>query len=171
MTYEEAIESLLNTCQDLKEAIEQLQEENKFLVETIEKNNLGQIKSERRFLLAQNEQYKRDSDIITEKANQIKSEYESKMIDADKRLIDAKRKQEDINSYINAMSEEKIKGIRSEYEKRKTRNDEIIKKYKAENDKKIQEEEIFFKKKEKKYFLITILSIIFGISGILVNFI
>ena len=68
MTYEEAIESLLNTCQDLKEAIEQLQEENKFLVETIEKNNLGQIKSERRFLLAQNEQYKKDSDIITEKS-------------------------------------------------------------------------------------------------------
>lgn len=55
MTYDEAIESLLNTCQDLKEAIEQLQEENTFLVETIEKNNLGQIKSERRSLLAQNE--------------------------------------------------------------------------------------------------------------------
>ena len=37
------------------EAIEQLQEENAFLSDTIKKNNLGQIKSERRSLLSENE--------------------------------------------------------------------------------------------------------------------
>ena len=141
MTYEEAIESLLNTCQDLKEAIEQLQEENTFLVETIEKNNLGQIKSERRSLLAQNEQYKRDSDIIVKKANDIKLKYESKMADVNKRLIDVKRKQSDIDSYIEAMSEEKIKNIRSEYKE--------------------------LKKKNNKYLFIITLSIIFSITGML----
>lgn len=141
MTYEEAIESLLNTCQDFKEAIEQLQEENTFLVETIEKNNLGQIKSERRSLLAQNEQYKRDSDIIVKKANDIKLKYESKIADVNKRLIDVKRKQSDIDSYIEVMSEEKIKNIRSEYKK--------------------------LKKKNNKYLFIITLSIIFSIAGML----
>ena len=44
MTHDEAIESLLNTCNDLKEAVEKLQEENAFLADTIEKHNLGQNK-------------------------------------------------------------------------------------------------------------------------------
>lgn len=63
------------------------------------------------------------------------------MADVNKRLIDVKRKQSDIDSYIEAMSEEKIKNIRSEYKE--------------------------LKKKNNKYLFIITLSIIFSITGML----
>lgn len=159
MTHDEAIESLLETCENLKEAIEQLQEENAFLTDTIEKNNLGKIKSERRTLLDENEQCKRDADIAIKKANQIKSEYESKLSEANDRLSDARKKQSDIDSYINTEAEKKIENIKYEYEEYKKSNDKALKKHIAENDKQLQETKVFYKEKNRKW-------IIFGIIGI-----
>lgn len=45
MTHDEAITSLLETCENLKEAIEQLLKKNAFLADTIEKNNLEKIET------------------------------------------------------------------------------------------------------------------------------
>ncbi|MGN0340466.1 MAG: hypothetical protein ACI4D0_08190 [Lachnospira sp.] len=171
MTYDEAIASLLETCENLKEAIEQLQEENAFLADTIEKNNLGQIESERRFLLSENEQCKKDADIAFRKAKQIKSEYESKMSEANDRLSDAKKKQSEIDSYIEAEAEKKIENIKFEYEEYKKENDKALKKHKAENDKQLQKSETFYKEKNKKYFIVALASILFAIIGIVINFI
>ena len=171
MTHEEAITSLLETCENLKEAIEQLQEENAFLTDTIEKNNLGQIKSERRSLLSENEQCKKNADIAIKKANQIKSEYESKISEADDKLSDARKKQSDIDSYIDIEAEKKIENIKYKYEEYKKSNDRALKKHIAENDKQLQETESYYKEKDKKYFIVTLVSILFAIAGILINFI
>ncbi len=97
MTHDEAIEKLINTCDDMKEIIEQLLEENAFLVDTIEKYNLGQIKSERRALLMENKRCKKESQLAIEEANRIKKEYESKMSEANNRLADARKKQSEID--------------------------------------------------------------------------
>ena len=115
MTYDEAIASLLETCflcsYFQKEAVEQLQEENAFLADTIEKNNLGQIKSERRSLLSENEQCKRDAAIAIREANRIKSEYESKISEVNDTLADVREKQSDIDSYIDTEAEKKIENM------------------------------------------------------------
>lgn len=171
MTYDEAIASLLETCENLKEAIEQLQEENAFLTDTIEKNNLGQIKSERRSLLSENEQCKKNADIAIKEANQIKSEYETKISEANDRLSEAKEKQADIGSYIDIEAEKKIENIKYEYEEYKKSNDKALKKHIAENDKQLQEIKTLYKEKNKKYFIITLVSILFAIAGIFINFI
>lgn len=171
MTYDEAIASLLETCENLKEAIEQLQEENAFLTDTIVKNNLGQIKSERRYLLSENEQCKRNADIAMWNANQVKTEYETKMSEVNDKLADVNRKQSNINSYIEAEAENKVKDIKAEYEKYKEANDKALDRYKAENDNQLHEKELFFRKRNKKYLVAAIVSIVFGIVGIIVNFI
>lgn len=171
MTHDEAIASLLETCENLKEAIEQLQEENAFLADTIEKNNLGQIKSERRSLLSENEQCKKNADIAIKKANQIKSEYESKISELNDSLADAKKKQSDINLYIHIEAEKKIKNIKLDYEEHKKANDKMLADHKAENDKQLQEIKSFYKEKNKKYFIISLVSILFAIIGIVINFV
>ena len=61
MTYEEGIDSLINTAEDFKYVIEKLQEENAFLADTIEKHNLEEIVSERRALLAANKNAKEEA--------------------------------------------------------------------------------------------------------------
>ncbi len=109
MTHDEAIEILINTCNELKDAIEQLQAENAFLADTIEKNNLDQIMSERRALLAEIEQNKKKSQEAVNKAEQIIKEYEFKIAEADSRLADAKKKQSEIDSYIDSETDKKIK--------------------------------------------------------------
>ena len=171
MTHDEAIASLLKTCENLKEAIEQLQEENAFLTDTIEKNNLGQIKSERRFLLSENEQCKRNADMAMKKANQLKSEYESKISEVNDRLSDVKEKQANIDSYIDIEAEKKITNIKLEYEEYKKSNDKSLKKHIAENDKQLQETKSFYKEKNKKYFIISFISVLFAIIGIVINFV
>lgn len=100
MTQDEAIEKLINTCDEMKDVIEQLQAENAFLVDTIEKYNLDQIKSERRSLLMENKRCKLESQLAIEEANRIKKEYESKMSEANIRLADARKKQSEIDLYI-----------------------------------------------------------------------
>lgn len=170
MTHDEAIASLLETCENLKEAIEQLQEENAFLTDTIEKNNLGQIKSERRTLLSENEKCKRDADITIRKANQIEAEYKSKVSEADNRLADARRKQSDIDSYIDIEADKKIESIKVDYQKHKNANDKELQKHITENDKQTKEKELYYINKNKKCMIIAALSLLIGITGIIINF-
>lgn len=160
MTYDEAIESLLKTCENLKETIEQLQKENTFLADTIEKNNLGQIRSERRSLLLENKQCKK-----------IQEDYESKISEAENILVDVKKKQADINSYIDAEVKKKVVNIQIGYERRIKENNEDLERHKAENDKLVQKKELLYKKKSKKHLIITLISICLAIIGIAVNFV
>lgn len=169
MTHDEAIASLISSCENLKEAIEQLQEENAFLTDTIEKHNLGKYISERRSLLNENEQCKRDADIAIRKANQIKSEYESKISEANDRLKDAKKKQSDIDLYIDAEAEKKIENIKFEYEEHKKANDKALEKHIAKNDILLQKEKDEIYLKNKRLFLITIISVVFSIISLLVH--
>ena len=171
MTHDEAIESLINTCNELKDIIEQLQEENAFLVDTIEKNNLGQTKSERRSLLVKNERYKKESQLAIEKANRIREEYESKMSEANSRLADARKKQSEIELYINNEAENKIAEIKSEYQKHKESIDKALEQRVIENEKQMQEYKIFLDKKRKKYLLIATAGVLVGFTGFIVNFI
>ncbi len=84
---DKAIEGLSNACEDYKDSITALQEENKFLTDTIEKNNLGQIANERRNLL----------DYIAEKEYELKEEK--------KELHKAKQFYEDKIAEISAKEE------------------------------------------------------------------
>lgn len=131
MTLDEAINELTQSCTDLKEVVELLQKENAFLTDTIEKHNLGNIKSERRALLSENEQCKRKAEAAIRKAKQIETEYESKISEANSILADVKKKQSDIDSYIEKEVENKLKDIRKEYEN-----------YKIQKDKEIHEKEL-----------------------------
>lgn len=90
MADKEAIESLINSCNEYDRIVTYLQEENAFLTDTIEKHNLGQIAAERRSLLLEN-------DTVTREANQIKAEYESKIAEINTTLADVKAKQEKAN--------------------------------------------------------------------------
>jgi prefoldin subunit 5 len=92
MTYDEAIESLLNTCDDLEETIEQLQEENAFLADTIVKHNLDEIVSERRALLDDIKQRELAAELKTKNAEAIKAEYLNKLNELNERLSDVKAK-------------------------------------------------------------------------------
>ncbi|MGN0347890.1 MAG: hypothetical protein ACI4DU_11470 [Lachnospiraceae bacterium] len=166
MTHDEAIASLLKTCENLKDAIEQLQEENAFLTDTIVKNNLGQIKSERRTLLSENEKCKRDNDTILKKANQIEAEYKTKMTEADNRLADARKKQSDVDFYIESEADKKIEDIKLEYEEYKKANDKALKKHKKMVDKKMKETEMLYKEKNKKWIVFGTV----GIIAIIINF-
>lgn len=78
MTYNEAIKNLMEACQLHQETIELLQKENAFLCDTIVKHNLGEIVSERRALLAENERYKKEAEIAIKKAEEIRKKYEVK---------------------------------------------------------------------------------------------
>ena len=152
MTHDEAIESLLETCQNLYEAIELLQVENAFLADTIEKNNLGELKYERRSLLSENEQYKEAADIAIQNAKQVKLEYETKMHEAESRLADAKKKQMEVDSYIEVETENRLTNMRMEYNKL------------------LQEKETFLKEKLKKYMVVTLTSVAVAVIGIIINF-
>ena len=136
MTYDEAITKLVNTSDELKNIIIQLQTENAFLVETIEKNNLGQIKSERQFLLRENEKCKKESQFAIKEANQIKKEYEYKISEVDDILADVKKKQSEIVLYINNEAEKKIEGIKAEYKNQKESNNRALEQCVLENEKK-----------------------------------
>ncbi len=142
MTHDEAIESLINTCNNLKEAIEQLQEENAFLADTIEKNHLNKIVSERRSLLSDIKQRELKADSLTRAAITIKSEYSDKLNELNERLSDVKSKQLDIDSYIDIEADKKAESIKADYQKHKKANDIELQKHIEENDNLTKEKEL-----------------------------
>ena len=171
MTHDEAIKSLLETCENFSNAIDKLQEENSFLTETIEKNNLNKIVSERRSLLASIKQREMEANSLKRAANAIKSEYSDKLYELNERLSDLKSKQDDMDAYINASAEAKVSDERKEYQMHKSANDKALQKHKTECDKRLQEQISIYKEKRKKWLIAIICSILFGIIGIAVSFI
>ena len=170
MTHDEAIKDLMECCDEYEKIISQLQEENAFLTETIENNNLDKIASERRTLLNNIKQRESASELKMKNAESIKTEYFSKLDELNERLADIKTKQDNINLYIDASAEEKVANERQEYQKHKSVNDKALKKHMAECDKHLQEKIILYKEKQKKCIIITICSVLLGIIGILINF-
>jgi hypothetical protein len=171
MTHDEAIENLLECCDEYEEIISQLQEENSFLTETIEKNNLDKIVSERRSLLDDIKQQELTSELKTKNAEAIKMEYSNKLNELNERLSDVKAKQDNIDSYIDASAEAKVTDERREYQKYKSANDQALKKHMAECDKRLKEEIVLYKEKRKKWLITAICGILFGIIGIVINFV
>jgi thiol:disulfide interchange protein len=171
MTHDEAIESLINSCNEYDQVIEQLQEENAFLADTIEKYNLDEIQSERRSLLAEVKKSKTDSDAAIKNANAVKEEYLSKINELNSRLEDVKLKQQDINAYIEIESNKKIESIKADYQKHKAENDKKLEKHIAENNQYTKEQQENLFRKNRKWIIISIISIAFGVLGILINFI
>lgn len=174
MTQEQAIESLINSCKKYAEIVEQLQKENAFLADTIEKNNLNQIKTERQSLLKENEKCKNDLRNAISEINQAKSEYAFKISELNNKLAEIKRKQDDIELYINAEADKKVKNIKLEYQNYKKANKENFNKNLAENIAKnndiLQREKLKLHIQNRMLIIITIISMIFGTISIFIHF-
>ena len=79
MTYDEAIEKLLSSCANYESTIKLLKEQNAFLVDTIEKHNLGKINKERKSLYENMNQAKKEAALALKNADLIKSQYLEKL--------------------------------------------------------------------------------------------
>lgn len=169
MTKDEAIESLIESCTILKEAVEQLQEENEFLTATIEKHNYDEYVSERRTLLEEIDKYKMTADFSEKRVNRIKAEYETKMAEADDRLKDARRKQSNVDLYIEKEVDIRIKEIKAEYENQRAANAESLERHIAECDKQMREKELHLKKQWMKYLVIAAVCVVLGVVSILIS--
>ncbi len=107
MVDNETFDSLSESCEELFEIVEKLKEQNAFLTDTIEKNNLEQISSERKELLARAEDGERKS----KKADLLVSEYKNKIAAVEKRSSE-------IDDLIDTEAEKRIKEVKKEYARR-----------------------------------------------------
>lgn len=148
MTEDKAIESLLESCEDFKETIDRLTEENAFLTDTIEKNNLGKIAAERQALLQ-----------TAAEAEKIQREYDDKLIEINRRLQDVKSKQTDIASYIDAETKKKIRDVKKSYALQKEADDKEVKELETKNK--------MLGRKCRIYQLLAIAGIAFGLIELL----
>lgn len=148
MTEDKAIESLLESCEDFKETIDRLTEENAFLTDTIEKNNLGKIAAERQALLQ-----------TAAEAEKIQREYDDKLIEINRRLQDVKSKQTDIASYIDAETKKKIRDVKKSYALQKEADDKEVKELETKNK--------MLGRKCRIYLLLAIAGIAFGLIELL----
>lgn len=98
MTKDEAISSLINSCQEFKSALEKALEENAFLADTIEKHNLRKIEEERRL-------------ILKEKAEAEEKRIEAEKIQAkfQKKFSDVQTMQNELNIFIEKRAEAKFR--------------------------------------------------------------
>lgn len=115
MTYDEAIKKLLKSCSEYEETIKLLEKENAFLVDTIEKYNLGKISRERKSLYKSMEQVKKDAALILKEANSIKSQYLGKLKETEFINRDLKDKQNNLDMYIDSQSDVKSKEIKEKF--------------------------------------------------------
>ncbi len=163
MTKDKAIAILIKSNEEFMEIISFLKEENDFLTDTIVKNNLGEIKNERLYLHKKMAQVESEAKLSLDRANSIKNEYSEK-------LHDVQAKQNNIDQYIDQKAQKITEKIKNEYKEKEMNNDKRLAEQIAENNEKLQEQ---IKKNNKTYktFLgITIISIIFGIAGIILYF-
>ena len=97
----------------------QLIQENQFLIDTISKNNLGKITSERRSLLLQIEKFEISANAIKNEANIIKNEYSDKLNKITFLLKDVESKQSEIDKYIVSEAKKRVskkeKNLDSQY--------------------------------------------------------
>ena len=122
------INQALDDAQEMRikysNALKLLEEQNDFLAETIEKQNLGQITAERHDMQAKIFKLQADSDKVNKEAQGMKSEYGKKLDKITILIQDIKAKQSDIDSYIDSESDVKIadikKSLNAEYKKKKS---------------------------------------------------
>lgn len=97
----------------------QLIQENQFLIDTISKNNLGKITSERRSLLLQIEKFEISANAIKNEADIIKNEYSDKLNKITFLLKDVESKQSEIDKYIVSEAKKRVskkeKNLDSQY--------------------------------------------------------
>ena len=153
MTENEAIESLINSSNELLDIISKLKEENSFLTDTIVKNNLGELVSERKKMNVAMQKIKHQADKDIESANCIKGEYFQ-------RLSEVIAKQRDIDVFINSEVQKKVDDVKDEH--RRQLNDAQLN-YQKKLD--------IANNKNRILLLIAIVSLLIGIAGIVINFI
>lgn len=125
MTHDEAIESLMNSCEEFTNMIEQLKTQNAFLTDTIEKSNLGEIAKERKTLLSQVQK-------AEEETTRLKKEYESKLAELNKKISEVKYKESDLDSYINKEIAKRTADLEAAHIKDLQEKKDLLIQYKAD---------------------------------------
>ena len=114
MTYKEAIERLLKSCADYESLVKQLKDQNAFLTETIEKQNLGKINKERKSLYENMNQAKKKAALALKNADLTKSQYLEKLKKVESLNKILKDKQNNLDMYIDSQVNIKTKEIQDE---------------------------------------------------------
>lgn len=134
MTYDEAIEKLLSSCANYESTIKLLKEQNAFLVDTIEKHNLGKINKERKSLYENMNQAKKEAALALKNADLIKSQYLEKLKEVEALNKVLKDKQNNLNMYIDSQVSVKTKEIQDELSDYKISTSNRINFYIQENE-------------------------------------
>ena len=122
--------------------LNELEQENIFLSETIKQNKLGLITTERRDLLRKVSEREDGANRALEEARAIRSEYDEKLDKVSLIIKDVASKQNDLNGHIEKKAEAKIakqkKTLGNKYNKDKTRLQKEYEELKAKIQKKIR---------------------------------
>lgn len=165
-----ALAESLKVNEKYSEALDVLDKENKFLTDTLLNAKLGKITTDRRTLQAKIIQVQTESDKIKQEAYTVKSEYEQKLDKIAFMIKEVKSKQDDIDSYIDTEAEKKIFEERTKYKKLKSDNNKALELHKTECNDILNKHIAAYKEKRRNWIIITICSVIFGITGIAINF-
>ena len=152
------------TIDNYKQTIDELIDENSFLTDTITVNNLGKVTTERRDMQSNMFRIQAKSEKAVSEAREIIKEYNSKLEEINKTIVDVKNKQKSLNTYIDEEAKKKVKKIKLEC---KNQLNQQIK----ENDKILQVQINNYKQKKRIMLHITIGSIMFGIICLIINFV
>lgn len=132
MTYDEAIEKLLNSCANYESIVKLLQEQNAFLTETIVKYNLGKINKERKSLYDSINRIKKETAFALKNADSESIYLEELEAEPSNEML--KEKQDDLNAYINSRIDNQIQKIKEELSDYKVLANDRINSYIQENE-------------------------------------
>lgn len=149
MTYDEAIEKLLSSCANYESTINLLKEQNAFLVDTIEKHNLGKINKERKTLYENTSQAKKEAALALKNADLIKSQYLEKLKEIESFNKVLKDKQNNLDMYIDSQVSVKTKEIQDELSNYKISTSNTISFYIQENEI-LKSQNLFYQDENKK---------------------
>ena len=149
MTYDEAIEKLLNSCANYESTIKLLKEQNAFLVDTIEKHNLGKINKERKSLYENMNQAKKEAALALKNADLTKSQYLEKLKEVKSLNNVLKDKQNNLDMYIDSQVSVKTKEIQNELSDYKISTSNKINFYIQENEI-LKSQNLLYQDKNKK---------------------
>lgn len=165
---EKDIIRLNNACNELMDIVQNLQEYNDFLIETINNKKMGTLTIERKKILDENRELKATAKSTLNEAAEIKNEYENKLEKISEYIEEIQLKRSEIDSYINSEAENKINIIKAEYKKKDRKNNKILEQQKKENEKILKEQLEKVNLKNKLFVVIGILGTAIGIIGIII---
>lgn len=108
----EALQAAHEVQERFSVKLDELEQENRFLSETITQNKLGLITTERRELLMKVADAESDVNKATEEARAIHDEYDEKLNKIALLIKDVQEKQADMDAHINAEAENKISDLK-----------------------------------------------------------